>query len=134
MRTITSFEQVDMDHFYFIAHLFDRVLVGEKNGFRYDELVEGFDNDCVIEMHLFNPQKEIFVAREQGVLAAYPPMEHEEGRQERPVFTRNYWLDKQLTGPYETLEVKEYVSFDEHHHMACIAKTVLCKLKRAGER
>lgn len=126
----------DMDDYYFIAHLLDRVLVGRAKEYPYEVLWEAVERNTVLEVHLFNEQKEIFAVRCQDELVCYQTLEHED-RQEDGVITRSYRLAENFTkkdgaDDYDTLEVKEYIGYDEDY-LAYVEKTVLYRLKKAGE-
>ena len=98
----------------------------------HGELLKAIDQGTVLELHLFNEQKEIFAVRRQDELVSYKPPEHETEPEDK-VITRSYELEekfKKITG-YDTLEVKEYIDYEDH--LAYVKKTVLCKLKKAGE-
>jgi len=138
MKTLQPFDltTLEMTDYYFIAHLLDRVLVGRVNEDSHKLLLEAIRQNTVLEVHFFNEEKEIFVTRFQDKLVAYTPLEHKEGP-EKGVITRSYRLEEKFRqqggkNGYDALEVKEYIAHDEDY-LAYVEKTVLYRLKRAGE-
>lgn len=131
-----DFARLDLDDYYFIAHLFSRVLIGDKYSPSHEQLVKAIENDEVLEVHFFNPQKEICASRIEDTLMLYEPLEHVEPEDEENVILRSYKLEKKFmceTG-YNTLEVKEYIKFDENDHLAYTDRTVLYRLTKKGEK
>ena len=115
--------------YYYIAHLLDRVLLGKEKEGSHNTLVQAARDGQVLELHLFNEEKEIFISRVDGKFIKYNPLFHEYEQQKRRVITRCYELMPSLlkangVANYSGLEVKEYVSYDENH-MAYVEKTVL---------
>lgn len=120
--------------YFFIAHLFDRLLVGKQNSSQYKELREALNNDQVLEVHFFNGNKEIFASRIGNRLMAYEPLIHSTDPGNEQVVERAYRLEKEITIDgvlYDTLVVKDYIEYDEHHH-AYVEKTVLYGLEARG--
>ncbi len=138
MKTLQNFDirKIDMTDYYFIAHLLDRVLVGRTGEYPYEELLEGIRLDTLWEAHFFNSEIEIFVARLQDRLVIYKPLEHEKVSKDKVIITRSYQLEERFSSPgetgYDAVEVKEYIDYDEYN-LAYVKKTVLYKLKKAGE-
>lgn len=118
--------------YYYIAHLLDRILFGKYNDDGYNTLIQAIKNGQVLELHLFNEEKEIFVSRINGQYIEYKPLLHQEPTKEKPVITRCYKLIPGLQVnskiKYKALKVKEYISYDENSHMAYVEKTVLHSL------
>ncbi|MFC4600945.1 hypothetical protein [Cohnella hongkongensis] len=113
---------LQMDSFYYIAHLLDRVLVGCKDDDQYSRLVSALELGEVIEAHFFNKEQEIYIALEEDQLIAYEPMKHSnEG------FQRVYQIDSERWG-YKRLFVREYVDFEDH--LAYVRQTVLYDLEK----
>ncbi|WP_019537487.1 hypothetical protein [Paenibacillus ginsengihumi] len=129
MTTLNKFnwDDVKMETFQYIAHLLDRVLIGEKGDASFEELRKAAEQDAVWEMHLFNTTQEIFAAREGDELVVYEPLMHRDDCSKRTV-SRTYELEKPFSLKYKTLEVREYLDFDEDG-LAYVASTVLYKLK-----
>jgi hypothetical protein len=122
---------VDLNDYYFIAHTLECVLVGKKCDSSYEKLLKRLKDDTVLELHLFNEEKEIFATRIDGKLLVYQELEHQtdqEGKRYK-VVEREYMLDDviQSKTSYEGLIVREYINFDENC-LAYVDRTVLCKL------
>lgn len=137
MKTLQPFDinTLGMTDYYFIANLLDRVLVGRVNEDPHKLLLDAIRRDTVLEAHFFNEEKEIFVTRLQDGLVAYAPLEHKE--QDDKIITSSYQLEEKFRqqggeNSYDVLEVKEYINYDEDH-LAYVEKTVLYRLKKAGE-
>ncbi|UQZ85436.1 hypothetical protein SK3146_04725 [Paenibacillus konkukensis] len=124
-----SWDEVEMEKFQFIAHLLDRVLIGENGDESFEQLREAVEQDAVWEVHFFNTRQEIFAAREGEELVVYQSLMHREDCPERMV-ARIYKLDESFTSKftYKTLEVREYLDFDDDG-LAYVARTVLYKLE-----
>lgn len=130
--------------YYYIAHLLDRILLGREKDDKYDELRQAFRGGQVLELHLFNEEKEIFATMAEGRYLVYDPLFHELTDEEGRVITRRYKLMPEMQDnkefSYNQLEVKEYVAKDEkahaahEDHMAYIEKTVLYRFARGEER
>lgn len=129
MTTLNKFnwDDVKMETFQYIAHLLDRVLIGEKGDASFEELRKAVEQDAVWEMHLFNTTQEIFAAREGDELVVYKPLMHRDDCPKRMV-SRAYELEKPFSLKYKALEVREYLDFDDDG-LAYVARTVLYKLK-----
>lgn len=137
-----EFNYINMDmkhnHYFFIAHLFDRVLIGEKGDKVHKHLEYAIENDNVLEVHFFNKIKEIFaIRREDGQLMAYNDLLHNDDYLEN-IIERSYKLDKVVKDnngkvKYNILNVKEYIDFDEND-MAYIDKTILYSLEKGEEK
>jgi len=127
-----KWEEVGIKDYYFIAHLFDRILIGKENEYPHNELIEAIRNDEILEVHFFNEEKEFYAARIQDKLMAYEPLWHKKVPAEQ-VILRAYQLEeKYQTGSYDTLEVKEYIRYDDN--LAYVDRTVLHSLvKRGGQ-
>ncbi|MBS4534350.1 hypothetical protein GOQ29_01815 [Clostridium sp. D2Q-14] len=119
--------------YYYIAHLLDRVLLGQSNDDKYNILIQAIKDERVLELHLFNEEKEIFVSRVDGQYIQYKPLLHQEQSKEKPVITRYYKLIHNSKIRYTALKVKEYISYDEDSHMAYVDKTVLHSLIEEGK-
>jgi len=119
-----------MEEYQFIAHLLDRILIGEKGDDAYKQLQEALEQDAVWEVHFFNKTQEIFAAREGDELVVYRPLMHREDCADR-VAVRTYKLDPSLAQKfkYSSLVVKEYLDFDDEG-LAYVESTVLYELKR----
>lgn len=137
MKTLQPFDitELKMADYFFIAHLLDRVLVGRVNEDQHKLLLEAIRRNTVLEAHIFNAEKEVFVTMLQDELVAYAPLEHK--KEEEQVVTRSYRLEEKFRqhggeNGYDTLEVKEYINYDEDY-LAYVEKTVLYRLKKAGE-
>lgn len=134
MKKLLTFDitRISITDYFFIAHLFDRVLVGKTNQSPHEELLEAICQDRVLEVHFFNQQKEIFATRFQDGLLTYQTLNHQEGQEDK-VITRSYQLEERFKKDgYATLVVKEYIDYDQDH-LAYVGKTVLYQLKKAGE-
>lgn len=131
---------------FYIAHRFDRVIIGECNDENWKEAAE---KGGLLELHIFNSEKEIFFARTDEGIEKYDELEHklEGGKDcrigpERRCVERKYELDGKLKSEfgYEAVEVVEYIGFDdgscekgddkdgkccEYSNLAYIEKTVL---------
>ncbi len=119
---------------YYIAHLLDRVLLGQEQDDKYGELKQALRDGQVLELHLFNEEKEIFVIGTDGQYLVYNDLLHEERNKDKPVITRCYKLMPGLlraNGMAENyqLEVKEYIDYDEESHMAYVKKSILHQFK-----
>lgn len=126
---------IEKDNFaddYYIAHLLDRVLLGKRNDNNYSTLINAVDSGELLELHLFNKEREIFISRVDGEYVLYKPLLHCESTEEKPVITRYYeimsGLQTNLKNKYKALEVKEYISYDEESNLAYVEKTVLHSL------
>lgn len=119
--------------YYYIAHLLDKVIIGDNDDNQWEELEEAYKNSCLLEIHLFNDKKEIFAVRVNGELKEYEQMEHEKEETGR-VITRSIKIDKSIAKDkkYTKYKVKEYIDYDKTTHMAYVEKTVLCGLE--GEK
>lgn len=122
---------VDLNDFSFIVHTLEKVLVGKKCDSSYEKLLESLKDDTVLELHLFNEEKEIFATRIDGKLLVYQELEHQtnQERQWYKVVEREYKLDGviQSETSYKGLKVREYINIDENC-LAYVDRTVLCKL------
>ncbi len=123
--------------YYYIAHLLDRVLLGKNNDDNYDTLKGAIDDGQLLELHLFNEEKEIFISRVEGKYIFYKPLQHYEHTGEKHVITRNHKIISGLQinagAKYKTLKVKEYISYDEDSHLAFVERTVLHSLLKEVE-
>lgn len=129
-----KYYEIDMDHYYFIAHLFDRVLIGEKGDKAHKQLEHAIEKDNVLEVHFFNEIKEIFAVREEGQLLAYNNLLHNDDQPEN-IIERSYKLEKTVKNnevKYDVLKVRKYIDFDEND-MAYIDKTILYSLEKVVE-
>ena len=120
--------------YYYIAHLLDCVLLGQEKDDKYDVLKQALRNGQVLELHLFNEEKEIFATRADGRYLLYHPLLHKKEYTEQPVITRCYELMRGLLQADEItdncrLEVKEYIDYDEESHLAYVKKTILHRFK-----
>jgi len=145
-------KKVDLVDYFFIAHLFDRILIGKEGMSVHDILIEAINQDSILEVHFFNEEKEIYAARIDDKLVVYDTLMHQkelkkstqsssssdsESELEEDVIIRSYLLDKEVkdqkgTVIYDILQVKEYINYDEGCQ-AYIDKTVLYRLKKDGE-
>lgn len=129
-------DQLAMEDYYFIAHLLDRVLLGQSSDPAHNTLLRGIKDGMLIEAHFFNQEKELFVVQQGDELMAYRPLEHKE---ESQGVSRIYKLDpkwKKRQGEgvgYEALEIREYITNDKETNLAYVEKTVLRRLIREGE-
>jgi len=116
--------------YYYIAHLLDKVIIGDNCDSQYKELIDAYDNSRLLEIHLFNEEMEIFAIRVNGELKEYKEMKHE--KETEKVITRSIKIDKSIAKDkkYTGYEVKEYIKHDKANHMAYVEKTVLYKLRR----
>jgi hypothetical protein len=119
--------------YYYIAHLLDRVLLGQEKDDKYDALKQALRDGQVLELHLFNEEKEIFATRADGRYLVYHPLLHKKEYTEQPVITRCYELMRGLlkANGMENcrLEMKEYIDYDEESHLAYVKKTILHRFK-----
>lgn len=125
--------------YFYIAHLLDRILLGQEKDHKCDELKQAIRDGQVLELHLFNEEKEIFVTRADGQYLVYNHLLHEARNENTPVITRRYELLPcllQANGMAENcqLEVKEYTDYDEESHLAYVKKTILHQFKRGAEK
>lgn len=125
------------DRYYYIVHLLDCILIGIEGEGTHEELKNTLIMNDVLELHLFNEEKEIFISRIDGEFKIYKPMVHKELDENRSVITRRYELDPFLVRnnkvDYIGLELKEYVSYDKESDMAYVEKTVLHRFVRREE-
>ncbi len=116
--------------YYYIAHLLDKVIIGDNDDDdnQWEELEKAYKNkiSCLLEIHLFNEEKEIFAVRVNGVLKEYKEMKHKKEETEK-VITRSIKIDKSIAKDkkYTKYIAKEYIEYDEVTHMAYVDKTVL---------
>ncbi|OEF97144.1 hypothetical protein BHF68_05985 [Desulfuribacillus alkaliarsenatis] len=124
--------------YFYIVHLLDRVLFGEQNQRIQELLTAAILQDEILELHIFNEEKEFFVARNDDGLVAYEPLVHGTFNcksKNKRVITRNYVIEKanqekaNQEKKYKRLVVKEYVDYDEENHLAYVEKTALYKLE-----
>jgi hypothetical protein len=116
---------------FYIAHLLDRILVGIKDDKRYDELKQAIADGELLELHLFNEEKEIFIARESNEIWVYEPLFHDEEERKYKKIDRCYKIDSRFScDVYKWLEVREYVEYDKTSHIAYVKRTGLYKLRR----
>lgn len=129
MTKLNRFElsELDIYDFYFIAHLFDRVLLGKNNEPPYHELVKALCEDRVLEAHFFNKDKEIYASRINHQLVAYKPLFHLK-EEDKDVVTRSYKIEGNKSDRYNTLTVKEYVGYEDH--LAYVKQTILYELEK----
>ncbi|MFP7285690.1 hypothetical protein SFC15_05590 [Shouchella clausii] len=111
---------------FFIAHLYDRVLVGRKGDDSFYKLEEAMEQDNVLDVHLFNDGVEVYATRINDHLVAYETLQPLNLSKEQ-VIERVYELEL-LARPYNRLRVKEYIDFDENH-LAYVKQTILCSLE-----
>lgn len=111
---------------FFIAHLYDRVLVGREGDKAFSKLEEAMEQDNVLEVHLFNEGVEVYATRINDHLAAYETLQPLNLSDEQ-VIERVYELE-QLARPYNRLRVKEYIDFDDDN-LAYVKQTILCSLE-----
>lgn len=117
------------NEYYYIAHLLSKVLLGRNNDENYNILKDEVEKGQLLELHLFNEEKEIFISRVEGQYILYKPMLHNEATEHNFVITRNYEIMPGLhTHRYKGLEVKEYISFDKDSNLAFVDRTVLYSL------
>lgn len=121
-------EEILKNGYQFIGHLYDRVILGGAENI--GEIEKAENEDSIIELHLFNKQKEIFYRRVDGVLKKYDDMLHEED--EDKFITRKYKISRESTG-YKTLVVREYIGYDEITGMAYVENTVLYGLESGDD-
>ncbi|MBN4074637.1 MAG: hypothetical protein COA82_03335 [Alkaliphilus sp.] len=127
-------EEIEKDmageKYYFILHKFDSVVVGEKieGNAQYKELKEAVVEENILELHLFNRKREVFLRRENEELDSYKVLEHSDGCKKTKVIERKYELENRISG-YDFLIVKEYIKHDEKS-LAYVDKTILYKLGR----
>lgn len=115
-----------MDDFHYIAHLLDRVLVGRRGDEQYHRyLLQGMQDDTVLEIRLFNKKEERCAARVDGRMIMYAPLRHEDSENDDRIIDRFYKVEKGFN--YTALHVKEYISIDDDHH-AYVEKCVLYEL------
>jgi len=139
-------EIINGDHFtaryFFIVHLLDGVLVGEQCIQAQEMLIKALSVNEIIELHIFNEEKEYFASRVNGQLVLYKPLEHKAETAEENntrVITRNYIIEKarnkdsekHFNKHFKKLVVKEYVEYDEFY-LAYVDKTVLFKLEEGN--
>ncbi len=127
------FEQNEFTkEYYYLAYLFDKVIFGRENDLGYSMLMKAAKEGQVLEIHLFNGEKEVFASRKGEEYVVYDPLFHEKPEVNNNVITRYYKLIQGLqdssNSKYDTLTVKEYISYDEKSYMAYVEKTVLCAL------
>lgn len=125
-------EEIDIKNYYYIAHLFDRILIGKEGESTHHELIEAIRNDEILEVHFFNEKKEIYAARVNGKLMVYEPLEHRQVEKEK-VILRSYRLEEKRRVKYDTLEVKEYIEYDTDN-LAYVDRTVLYQLVKRGKK
>jgi hypothetical protein len=120
-------QDLPISHPFFIAHLYDRVLVGREGDDSFSKLKEAIEQDNVLEVHLFNEGVEVYATRLNDMLVAYETLQPLNLPEEQ-VIERVYQLEDQFANPYNRLRVKEYIDFDENH-LAYVKQTVLCSLE-----
>lgn len=128
-------EDLSPDHYWYIVHLFDDVLIGEITNLNddgddaYRDLKKVFSSGIVLEAHIFNEKVEIYTVLNNGKLVAYTPMLHRKDIDQIP---RCYELEKVGSKPrwgnYQYLEVVDYVNYDENDHYAYVEQTILRRL------
>lgn len=111
---------------FFIAHLYDRVLVGREGDKAFSKLEEAMEQDNVLEVHLFNDGVEVYATRINDHLVAYETLQPLNLPEEQ-VIERVYKLER-LACPYNRLRVKEYINFDDDN-LAYVKQTILCSLE-----
>ena len=117
------------NRYFYIAHLLDRVLLGVKDDKTYSELKQAIKYGELIELHLFNEEQEIFIAREGEKIWVYKPLFHKKEQESKDVIDRCYEIDLRFSkSRYKWLEVKEYVAYDVSSNMAYVEKTGLYRL------
>lgn len=127
MKIITSIEPAEwgMDDYYFIAHLFDQVLLGHKKDSDHDRLLQAIKDGNLLEVHFFNQEQEIFIVRCGQDFCKYNPIKH----QIENGITKSYRLEKQFRKKgYENLVVKEYINYDDD--LAYVEKRALYDLQK----
>lgn len=120
----------EMGKFYFIAHTFQDVLIGENCDNQYKIVKKAFSENVILEAHFFNKNQEIFFYRENGKIKRYKTLIHDEKKKFNDRF---YVLDKKVFDnnnklKYNTLQIREYINFDKKSHLAYVDKTILYKL------
>lgn len=126
-----NLQDIPISQPFFIAHLYDRVLVGRKGDADFTKLEEAIEQDNVLEVHLFNDGVEVYATRINDHLVAYETLQHLKLPKEQ-VIERVYQLEP-IALPYNRLRVKEYIDFDEDH-LAYVKQTILCRLESDERR
>ncbi|PAD17101.1 hypothetical protein [Shouchella clausii] len=121
-----NLQDLPISHPFFIAHLYDRVLVGREGEAAFSKLEEAVEQDNVLEVHLFNEGVEVYAARIDDHLVEYETLQPL-NPSDKQVVERVYKLER-LARPYNKLRVKEYIDFDENH-LAYVKQTILCSLE-----
>jgi hypothetical protein len=121
-----NLHDLPMSQPFFIAHLYDRVLVGREGDDSFIKLVEAVKQDNVLEVHLFNDGVEVYAARIDDHLVEYETLQPLNLANEQ-VIERVYKLER-LVSPYNRLRVKEYIDFDDDN-LAYVKQTILCSLE-----
>ncbi|MNI40360.1 hypothetical protein D3C76_313250 [compost metagenome] len=126
-------EQFNTQCYFFIAHLYDRVLVGttldteqEQTG-HYEELQKALKQNLVLEVHFFNHDEEVYAAQKGGKLVVYEPLRHNTDEQAE-VITRSYVIESQYSSLYKTLVIKEYIDYEDN--LAYVKQTILYELRK----
>jgi len=132
---------------YFIAHLFDRVLAGYVDDEQdWPKLRRAAENNRILELHMFNYEKEVYAVWENGQVVRYEDLVHPEvsafqnennKEEEEPYAEYRYELEQRFSGDdrnprFDTLVVRVYWEFGDNEEEYCmpkIAKTVLYALE-----
>ncbi|MBJ6359933.1 hypothetical protein ACFOQM_01165 [Paenibacillus sp. GCM10012307] len=121
---------LNMESFYYIAHLLDRVLVGNNTDSEYSLLEVAIDKGMVIEAHFFNKEQEVYVVQDNNLFRAYEPLIHNPVASDdsyNRVIERSYQIEDNKSRLYNTLVVKEYLDYEDN--LAYVKKTVLFALE-----
>ena len=119
------------DRYYYIAHLLDKVIIGGENDQYFEEVKNAVEKCNILELHLFNEEKEIFAVRADGALKVYQ-LDGAKQEEEEHVIYRKYKIETAIK-KYRYVETREYIAFDKETHMAYVNRTVLNKLIEGGE-
>lgn len=143
MVGIFDIKKLGMENFYFIAHRFDKILIGEKHRrnakrmsssktHEYQELERALADDQIMEIHVFDGKKEIFAVRSDKGLEMYKPLEITKGGVEREYRLNKKVFEKENKEKrliYNTLVTREYMRNDPETKLAYIDRTVLLEMR-----
>lgn len=121
-----NIQDIPISQPFFIAHLYDRVLIGCEGDAKFTKLEEAVEQDNVLEVHLFNDGVEVYATRLDDRLVAYEALQPLNLPEEQ-IVERVYQLEP-IALPYNRVRVKEYIDFDENN-LAYVKQTILCSLE-----
>lgn len=116
-------------NFYIISHCLDKVLVGDKYT-QYSKLLEEWELNNIIDLHIFNKDKAIFMQYTNDGIIKYESINNISQNNDK--IERYYELDKTYESKngskYKKIKVIEYVAYDQESHMAYIKYSVPVEL------